>query len=65
MSFHLEFDWCKSMAVSEGRTKADYIYNIILRTFVKLKDMKRKKNRYLVRGTKILIINFPFSVMEN
>ena len=53
------------MAVSEGRTKADYIYNIILRTFVKLKDMKRKKNRYLVRGTKFLIINFPFSVREN
>jgi hypothetical protein len=34
------------MEVSEGSTKADYVYNIILGKLVKLKDMKRKKNRY-------------------
>jgi len=34
------------MEVSEGGTKADYINNIILGQLVKLKDMKRKKNRY-------------------
>jgi hypothetical protein len=34
------------MEVSEGGIKADYIKNIILRTFVKLNDMERKKNKY-------------------